>query len=96
MLIGCSVGVGDGVIVGVWVKVGIALDVGVVEEVGLMVGLVAWTVAFSVTCSSCGSSAADPEQADVRVTRIKVDNHKARDLRIIRMMDTYKNCGSEI
>jgi hypothetical protein len=96
MLIGWGAGVGVGVAVGVWVAVGVALAVGVLEGVSVAGGLVASTVSFPVTGSSCGSSVGDPEQAHVRATRIRNDNHKARGLRIIRMLDTCKGCSYEI
>jgi len=96
MLIGWGAGVGVGVTVGVWVVVGVALAVGVLEGVSVAGGLVASTVSFPVTGSSCGSSVGDPEQAHVRATRIKKDNHKAWDLRIIRMTVICKNHRYEI
>jgi len=90
------VGVGVGVAVEVWVEVGEALGDGVVEGVSVTGGLVAWAVPFPVPCSSCESSGVDPEQADVRDTRIRTNNHRLRDFRFIRMLVTSKSCRHEI
>lgn len=87
---------GVSVAVGVWVAVGEALGDGVVEGVSVTGGLVAWAVPFPVPCSSCESSGVDPVQADISDTRIRNNNHKERDLIIIRMLVTSKSCRHEI
>jgi hypothetical protein len=98
MLIGWGVMVGVGVTVGVCVAVEgvVAAGVGVFDGIGESAELVTWRVFSPVTGSSSGSSGVGSAQAAVRMAMIRKVNHIVEDLRILRMLDTCKSCGSEI
>ena len=89
-------GVGVFVTVGVCVIVGMVLGVDVLDGDRVLGEFVASTVSVPVTGNCRGSSGGELEQAAKSVAKIRMDTQNVRDLRIIRMTNTYKRYGYEI